>query len=89
MPTLDGTFSDVEGSAFRALDDGGYRSAAVEVRGKDHSYLMGLQHRRQADGVYWRSELASTAYVYQNASGRLQWPVPATFADQLRRAWKC
>ena len=71
--------------AFRGLE--AYRSAAVQVHAKSHSYLMGLQHRRQNDGVYWHPDIPSTAYVYQNAGGRVQWPVRATFSDQLRRAW--
>ena len=85
VPTLDGTHSDKAGSAFRGLE--AYKSAAVTVNAKSHSYLMGLQHRRQNDGTYWHPEIPSTAYVYQNAAGRQQWPVRKTFADQLRRAW--
>ena len=85
VPTLEGTHTDSEGSAFRGLE--AFKSAAVEVRAKDHSYRMGLQHRRQVDGVYWNPDIPSTAYVYQNASGRHRWPVRETFAEQLRRAW--
>ena len=85
MPSLYGTHSDTTGSAFRALK--AYKSAAIQVNAKNHSYLMGLQHRRQNDGVYWNPDLPSTAYVYQNAGGRQQWPVRETFPDQLRRAW--
>ena len=85
VPSLDGTHSDKTGSAFRALE--AYKSAAVQVHAKSHSYLMGLQHRRQTDGVYWNPEIPSTAYVYQNAAGRRQWPVRETFGEQMRRAW--
>jgi phosphorylated CTD-interacting factor 1 len=85
VPSLDGTHSDHSGSAFRGLE--AYKSAAVQVHAKSHSYLMGLQHRRQNDGVFWHPDLPSTAYVYQNAAGRQQWPIRATFTDQLRRAW--
>jgi hypothetical protein len=85
VPSLEGSHSDCRGGAFRALD--AFKSTAVEVRAKDHSYLMGLQHRRQRDGLYWSPEIPSTAYVYQNARGRQRWPVRGTFSDQLRRAW--
>ena len=85
VPSLDGTHSDKTGSAFRGLD--AFKSAAVQVYAKSHSYLMGLQHRRQVDGVYWSPDIPSTAYVFQNAAGRQAWPVRETFADSLRRAW--
>ena len=86
VPTLEGTHTDVPNSSFRALKKS-YQTAAVGVQGKEHSYQMGLQHRPQPDGVYWNPEIPSTAYIFQNESGRHKWPVSEAFSEQLRRAW--
>ena len=59
------------------------RATAVAPAGR-HSYMVGLQHRRQqGDKRYWEPEAPSKLYFLQNDEGAVRWPVTEHIKDEL------
>ena len=59
-----------------------FRRQAVAAPGS-HSYMMGLQHRRTGDSLYWQPEKASVMYFLQNDDGAQLWPVTDAVVSEL------